>query len=194
MTTIETLRVVPAGTTNRVVAAWAGAHPLLRGVVIASCATSVVLGAAVPAPTAVRWSIAVAGVVLALAGMVDVREHKLPNRLLLGALATVTVGVLATSSVALTVGATLGMLLGGGLMLLVRLTRGVGMGDVKMAGVVGASAGAVEIVAAPIAIAVAAFAAATFGLMTRRHRLPLGPALWLGWGVSMAACAAGWLS
>ena len=86
------------------------------------------------------------------------------------------------------------MLLGGGLMLLVRLTRGVGMGDVKMAAVVGASAGAVALMAAPVALAVASFAGATFGVITRRQRLPLGPALWLGWAVALGACAAGWLS
>ena len=194
MTSIETLRVAPAGTTDRVVAAWADAHPVTRRAVAAACVTSAALGSAVSAPTTVRWSIAVVGVVLAVAAMVDVQEHKLPNRLLLGALTSVTVGVLATSNVALAVSVALGMLLAGGLMLLVRLTRGVGMGDVKMAAVVGASVGAVELMAAPIAVAVAAFAAASFGVITRRQRLPLGPALWLGWAVALGACAAGWLS
>jgi len=194
MTSIETLRVAPAGTTDRVVAAWADAHPVTRRAVAAACVTSAALGSAVSAPTTVRWSIAVVGVVLAVAAMVDVQEHKLPNRLLLGALTSVTVGVLATSNVTLAVSVVLGMLLAGGLMLLVRLTRGVGMGDVKMAAVVGASVGAVELMAAPIAVAVAAFAAASFGVITRRQRLPLGPALWLGWAVALGACAAGWLS
>ena len=194
MTSIETLRVAPAGTTDRVVAAWADAHPVTRRAVAAACVTSAALGSAVSAPTTVRWSIAVVGVVLAVAAMVDVQEHKLPNRLLLGALTSVTVGVLATSNVALAVSMAVGMLLAGGLMLLVRLTRGVGMGDVKMAAVVGASVGAVELMAAPIAVAVAAFAAASFGVITRRQRLPLGPALWLGWAVALGACAAGWLS
>ncbi|MCY7297830.1 MAG: prepilin peptidase [Ilumatobacteraceae bacterium] len=194
MTTIETLRVTPARTTDRVVAAWAAAHAVLRRAVVAAWVTSAALSTAVPAPTTVRWSIAAVGVVLAIAAMIDVREHKLPNRLLLGALAAVVAGVLTASSVAVVASATIGMLLGGGLMLLVQLTRGVGMGDVKMAGVVGATVGAVEINAAPVAIAVAAFAAAAYGLITRRQRVPIGPALWLGWAVSLAACAAGWLS
>ena len=194
MTSIETLRVAPAGTTDRVVAAWADAHPVTRRAVAAACVTSAALGSAVSASTTVRWSIAVVGVVLAVAAMVDVQEHKLPNRLLLGALASVSLGVMGASNVALAASATLGMLLGGGLMLLVRLTRGVGMGDVKMAAVVGASVGAVELMAAPIAVAVAAFAAASFGVISRRQRLPLGPALWLGWAVALGACAAGWLS
>ena len=134
------------------------------------------------------------GTLLAVAAMVDVREHKLPNRLLLAGVLTVALVVLAASNVAIAVSAMLGMLIAGGLMMLVRLTRGVGMGDVKMAAVVGASVGAVELMAAPIAIAVAALAAATYGVITRRQRLPLGPALWLGWAVALGACAAGWLS
>lgn len=194
MTPIDTLRVAHVGTTDRVVAAWSDAHPVTRRAVVAACVTSAALGTVVTAPTPVRWSIAVAGLILVLAAMVDVHEHKLPNRMLLGALAFVTVGVLATSNAALVVSGALGLVLGGGLMLLVRLTRGVGMGDVKMAGVVGASVGAVELVAAPIAIAVAALAAATYGVITRRQRLPLGPALWLGWAVALGACSAGWLS
>ena len=194
MSSIETLRVAPAGTTDRVVAAWANAHPVTRRAVVAACVTSAALGSAVTAPVAVRWSIAAVGVILAVAAMVDVHEQKLPNRLLLGALASVSLGVLGASNVAIAASATLGMLLGGGLMLLVRLTRGVGMGDVKMAAVVGASAGAVALMAAPVALAVASFAGATFGVITRRQRLPLGPALWLGWAVALGACAAGWLS
>lgn len=194
MSSIETLRVAPVGTTDRVVAAWANAHPVTRRAVVAACVTSTALGTAVTAPVAVRWSIAAVGVILAVAAMVDVQEHKLPNRLLLGALTSVTVGVLGASNVAIAASATLGLVLGGGLMLLVRLTRGVGMGDVKMGAVVGASAGAVELMAAPVALAVASFAGATFGVITRRQRLPLGPALWLGWAVALGACAAGWLS
>ncbi len=194
MRTIEALRVTPARTTDRVIAAWVAAHAVLRRAVVAASVTSAALSTAVPAPTPVRWSIAAAGVILAVAALVDVREHKLPNRLLLGALAAVVAGVLTALSVAVVASATIGMLLGGGLMLLVRLTRGVGMGDVKMAGVIGASVGAVEINAVPLAMAVAALAAAVYGLMTHRQRVPIGPALWLGWAVTLAACVAGWLS
>ena len=194
MPMLESLRVTPACTTDRVFAAWAGAHTVLRRAVLAACVTSAALCSVVPAPTAVRFSIAAAGVVLAIAAMVDVREHKLPNRLLLGALAAVVAGVLMAAFVGVIVTATVGMLLGGGLMLLVYLTRGVGMGDVKMAGVVGASVGAVELRAVPVSIAVAAIVAATYGLVAHRQRVPLGPALWLGWAVSLAASAAGWMS
>ena len=194
MPTLETRRVAPARTTDRVVAAWAGAPTALRRAVLAACVTSAALCPLVAAPTTVRLSVAAAGAVLGVAAMVDVREHKLPNRLLLVALSAVVAGVLAAGSVDVVVRATVGMLLGGGLMLVVHLTRGVGMGDVKMAGVVGASVGAVELRAVPVSIAVAAILAAAYGLVAHRQRVSLGPALWVGWAVSLAATAAGWLS
>lgn len=77
-------------------------------------------------------------------------------------------------------------------MLVVHLSRGVGLGDVKLAAVVGASCGTSALAAAPLAIAVAAIAAAATGLLTRRTRLPLGPSLWAGWAVATAAAGAGW--
>lgn len=194
MTTIETVRVTPAPTAERVVAAWAAAHPVMRRAVLAACVTSAAISSVIPAPTSVRWSVAAVGVILAIAAMVDVHEYRLPNRLLLGALAAALAGAFAASSVSTLIAAAIGMLLGGGLMMLVHLSRGVGMGDVKMAGVVGVSVGAVEVNAVPVAIAVAAFVAAAYGLAAHRRRLPIGPALWFGWAVALAVCAAGWLS
>ncbi len=194
MTAIETVRGTPVPTADRVVAAWVAAHPFARRAVLAACVTSAAISSVIPAPTTVGWSISAVGVILAIAAMVDVHEHKLPNRLLLGALAVAVAGALAASSASTVMAAAIGMLLGGGLMLLVHLTRGVGMGDVKMAGVVGGSVGAVEVNAVPVAIAVAAFVAATYGLAARRRRLPIGPALWFGWAVALTVCAAGWLS
>lgn len=194
MRTVDTLRAQPVSTTNRVAAAWVDAHPVVRRAAIAACVSAVALSTAAPAPQSVQWGIAAVGAVLAAAATVDVHEHKLPNRLLLTALALVCASVVATADRATALSAISGLLIAGGLMLLVRLSRGVGMGDVKMAAVVGASVGAVNVMAAPVAIAVAALVAATYGTLSRRQRLPLGPALWLGWSVSLAACAAGWLS
>lgn len=192
--TDESLTGQTISTADRVAAAWAGAHPVLRGTAVAAGATAAALGTAVPAPQSVRWGIVAVGTVLAVAAIVDVAEHKLPNRLLLVALALVCTSVLAAADRATMVSAAAGFVIAGGLMLLVRLIHGVGMGDVKLAAVVGASVGAAHVMAAPIAIAVAALAAATYGFLARRKRLPLGPSLWLGWAVSLAACAAGWLS
>lgn len=194
MRTIETLRVRPVSTADRVTVAWVEAHPVVRRAVIAATVTAGALGTALPVPYTVRWSVAVVGAVLALAALVDVREHKLPNRLVGAALAVVLAGVLSTTTAAPLISALSGMVLAGGLMLLVRMIRGVGMGDVKMAAVIGASTGATAVVAAPLAIAIAALVAVVYGLLARRQRLPLGPALWAGWAISLAAVAAGWLS
>ena len=190
MKTIEALWAEPVATTDRVVAAWVEAHPVVRRAVIAASVTAAALSTAVAAPTAVRWSTATVGVILALAALVDVCEHKLPNQLLLGALAAVASAMVVAGS-HVVVSAILGLVLSGGLMMLVRLSRGVGMGDVKMAGVVGASVGSIELMAAPVAVAVAAAVAGVYGLLARRQRLPLGPSMWLGWAVALGACAAG---
>ncbi len=190
----ETLWVRPALTTDRVVVAWVGAHQVVRRCVIAATVMAGALGSALPVADAVRWSVAVVGAVLALAALVDVHEHKLPNRLVGTAMVVALVGVLSTTTAALLISSVSGMVLAGGLMLLVRLTRGIGMGDVKMAAVVGASTGATAVVAAPLAIAIAALVAVVCGVLTHRQRLPLGPALWAGWAISLAAVAAGWLS
>ena len=193
MTTIDTLRAEPATTADRVAAAWTDSHPVARRAVFAACVSAVAASLVVPAPTTVRWGIAAAGVLLAVASLVDVHEHKLPNRLLLAALLAAACGAVASLDRDVIVASLVGMVLAGGLMLLVRLSRGVGMGDVKMAAVVGASTGGVALTAAPLAVAIAALVAGVYGLLAHRRRVPLGPALWLGWALALAFSAAGWL-
>jgi leader peptidase (prepilin peptidase)/N-methyltransferase len=145
-------------------------------------------------------SAAAVGVILAIAALVDAHEHRLPNQLLAAALMVVGVGVIMSRAATVLRNSFIGMAVAGGLMLMVRLSRGVGMGDVKMAGVVGASVGASTstLFAAPIAIALAAFAAAVFGLFANRRRLALGPSLWFGWAAALALATAlplqGWSS
>ncbi|MGB8859006.1 MAG: prepilin peptidase [Ilumatobacteraceae bacterium] len=194
MNTIDTLRAEPVLTADRVVAAWAGARPLVRRALVAACAVAAVLSAVMPASPAVRWGIAVAGVLLAVAAMVDVHEHRLPNRLLAAALLASSVAAVSSLHREVVLSMVAGALVAGVPMLLVRLTRGVGMGDVKMAAVIGANVGAVSVVAAPVAIAIAALTAGLYGLLADRRRVALGPALWFGWAASLAGCAAGWLS
>ena len=197
MTTGEVLLGQQEPTTDRVIGAWAAAHPVTKRAVIAACVTAGAVGAAAPLPDAARVSAAATGMVLAVAALVDVHEHKLPNRLLLAALAVTGVGLAGSGQAPLLSRAMLGLVLAGGLMLLVRLTRGVGMGvgmgDVKMAGVIGAGVAPVAVVAAPLAIAVAALVASAYGLMARRDRLALGPALWLGWAAALGASSLRWL-
>ena len=122
---------------------------------------------------------------------VYLHEFRIPNRLLAAALASTLVAALAGGTVGR---ALLGTVVGGGLVLAVRLARTVGMGDVKMAGVVGASVAHQHLAAAPLAIAVAAFAAASVGVLLGRTRLPLGPALWLGWVVALVLPVGRWFA
>lgn len=194
MTTIDTLRAEPATTADRVAAAWSDAHPVARRSVLAACVSAVAASAVLPAAVTVRWSVAATGVLLAVASLVDLHERKLPNRLLVAALVVTAGGAAASLDRGVVMASVAGMVLAGGLMLLVRLSRGVGMGDVKMAGVVGASSGSVALVAAPLALAVAALVASVYGLLARRRRVPLGPALWFGWALVLGCTCAGWLA
>jgi prepilin signal peptidase PulO-like enzyme (type II secretory pathway) len=194
MATIERVRAQPAVTADRVSEAWASAHTVTRRCVLAACLTSGGLAVLLPGPLVTRVALLLTGVLLAIAALVDVHEHKLPNRLLASALAVTVAGSLATFEAATIVRTGAGLLIGGGLLLLVRLVRGVGMGDVKMAGVVGASTASFHLLAAPAAIAVAAFAASAYAVAARRQRLVLGPALWLGWASALLTVTLRWWS
>ena len=195
MKAVGVMQVAPAGpdaTAERLGRAWDHATYLVRRATVLAAATSLVVGATAPAPVAVRGGMATTGVLFVLASLVDVHERRLPNRLLAAALLAALASVAVGPSVGDTAQAAIGAAFGGGLVLGVRLVRGIGMGDVKMAAVVGASVGYVSIGAVPVAIAVAAAVAAGVGLVGRRTSLPFGPALWLGWAVVLTATSMGW--
>lgn len=177
-------------TIERVERAWARASAITRRASVAACLTVGGLAAALSTDLSLRVALALTGALLIAAALVDVHEHRLPNALVAAAFATSVIGAAATLDLVSLAGLLGGTLVAGGAMLAVRLTRGVGMGDVKLAGVIGASAGSLSLPAAPLAIGVAAVVAATFGLATGRRRVPLGPSLWLGWAVSVAAFVA----
>lgn len=177
-------------TIERVERAWARVGATTRRASVAAGLMVGGLAAVLSADWSVRVAIAITGALLIAAALVDVHEHRLPNALLVAAFATSVIGAAAALDLESLAGSLGGALVAGGAMLAVRLTRGVGMGDVKLAGAIGASAGSLSLPAAPLAIAVAAVVAATFGLATGRRRVPLGPSLWLGWAVSVAAIVA----
>jgi len=179
-------------TTSRVRNAWTCVTDTARRAALAAAVTSVAVGTAMPAPWSVRGATAFVGVLLVIAALVDLHERRIPNRLLtLAAVMTVAGAVSALNAHhLLLVG--LGALTGGGALLAVHLRRGVGMGDVKMAAIVGSSCGWLSFAAGPIAVAVAAFAASLYGVWSRRSSLALGPSLWFGWAISIAASSAGW--
>jgi prepilin peptidase CpaA len=161
---------------------------------MAANVTAVLLAMTLPSSLSVQIAVVAVGVVLVAAAVVDVHERRLPNRLLLFGGSIALAGSALSGDRATLVASLLGGMIAGGSMLVVHLTRGVGMGDVKAAAVVGASAGSVVLVASPIAIAVSAVAAAMYGLAAHRVRLPLGPSLWLGWAVALFGTSSGWWS
>jgi prepilin signal peptidase PulO-like enzyme (type II secretory pathway) len=181
-------------TRRRVERAWERADEGVRRAAAAASVTGVLLALTLPSSLSVRIAAGVVGTVLVAAAVVDVHERRLPNRLLLLGGAVALAGAALTGDGATLVASSLGATIAGGSMLVVRLTRGVGMGDVKAAAVVGASAGSVALVASPIAIAVSAFVAAVYGLAAHRVRLPLGPSLWFGWAVALFGTSSGWWS
>ncbi|MFZ9629589.1 MAG: hypothetical protein ACO3C1_09605 [Ilumatobacteraceae bacterium] len=204
----------------------------LRAHVIAG-AVGATAGAIVPVGIITRCSFGATGGALAIAALVDVRTHRLPNRLVAIAAAAAVVGTtcdgvitaarvassgappdptggvlhgavsgmtggdpaanvatrIAVTMVAALVGAVGGALMAGLPMLVVHLSRGVGMGDVKAAAAIGASAALVAWWAAPLACAVAALGAAAFGAVARRPRVALGPCLVVGWWTAVVVAA-----
>lgn len=181
----------------RVAAAWQHGSALARHSFAAACFTSVALVLPLQAAPTVNGAAAVVGVILAVAALVDCREQRLPNQLLGAASIVVVVGVVLARDVTLARYSLMGATSAGALMLIVRLSRRVGMGDVKMAAVVGGSVGAstASLLGGPIAIALTAFSASSFGLIANCRRLALGPSLWFGWAAALAITASlptGW--
>ncbi|MFM2076780.1 MAG: Type leader peptidase family, partial [Actinomycetota bacterium] len=194
MSAVSAMRVAPTThrTTDRLRAAWQGGTAVVQRAAVAALVTSLVVGVTATGGWPVQGSTAFVGMVFVGAALVDVHEHRLPNRLLQLAAAGVLAGWATAFDGRLVARSLAGALVAGGALLVVHLGRGVGMGDVKMAAVVGASAGTIALVAAPIAIVVAALTASAYGALARRSSVALGPALWFGWVAAVASASAGW--
>lgn len=194
MNTIDAMRVAPAipNTAERIQRAWWHAHPVVRRATAAALATSVVVPMVWSAHWWLRLVVAATGVLLALAALVDVHELKIPNRLLALAALVALAGPVALLDRVVLIRVLVGSAVAGGALLVVSVRRGVGMGDVKMGGVVGGSVGSAALLAPPIAIAIATLCAAVFGVLTRRRRVALGPALWVGWALTLIFFSTGW--
>ena len=173
--------------------AWRATKPLRRRqAIVAALAT---IGIAAFATTAVPTAIAVViGMVGLLAGaiaIVDLHEHRIPNRLLTLSLAAVVAGATVGSFV--TSGHIVGEVIVGLIvaafpLFAVRYGHGLAMGDVKMAAVLGAAGGLIHPVVGLITVFVAALSSGVFALNHKRKRLALGPWLWAGFGT---ACTIG---
>lgn len=175
----------PSRVARRVANAWSTAAPAPRVAALAAVATSVWLGLDA-AHRLLGVGLLLAGVALVAGALVDHVEQRIPNLVVAVALlAAMAAPVLAGHGRAL-VGAVVGGVVAGLALLVVRLARGLGMGDVKMGAAVGASSGSVVLLAAPVAVALSSFSVAVFGLVSGRRRVALGPWLWFGWAGSLA--------
>jgi len=181
------------GTAARVQRAWQETTFSVRIATTVAIAGSGTVCVGLPFAGSKGWW-GVCGVLLALASLVDVCERRLPNPLLAFACAASLVPICLRADPAMAGRALLGGGLALGILAVVHVARGVGMGDVKMAGVVGVSVGCLAWTAALVAVACAATAGALYGLLWRRRRAAFGPALWFGWMSALIGLSTGWWS
>ena len=192
-------------TGRRISSAWSAAGALSRwwAAVLAAVACGVVVDAVRhpgnPALHPVGAAALIAVVVLAgAAAIVDLHEHRIPNRLLswsAGAVVAAAVWFAATDGFGAQSRHHLAAIAAGALaagvpMMVVRLQRGLGMGDVKLAFVLGGAAGLVHPLLGVATVFGAALGAGLYGLFRHRTRLALGPWLWGAWVVSLTAALA----
>ena len=178
-----------SSTMARVNLAWRVLTPRRRGAVLAGVAGAIgiALAAARQVPVASAVAIGAVGVLAAGAAVVDVHEHRSPNRLVWSALIVVAVaaGFAGWRTVA---DVLVGLVIGSVPLFVVRYDKGLGLGDVKFAAALGAAGGLVHPGVGLVAVWAAALASGVFALRTDRLRLALAPWLWAGF---VAACAAG---
>lgn len=154
----------------------------------AAIALAVVAVLAVGAIPAVLPLLYIAAITPALCAS-DLLRHRLPNRLVLPAFAVLLVAMLIESlrTMVVPVPAMVAGLAYFGLMLALSVAGGMGMGDVKLAGVLGLSAGMIGVEAAlasPLLAFLAGGVAAAIVLIAARGRrgirIPFGPFMLLG--------------
>ena len=184
------------GTAARIERAWCEVTTPVRTVarlaIGASVALAVYLAVGTRSLGAAGTCWGVCGVVLALAAVVDVHERRLPNELLAAAGIASLLPMCLRGDAGMAFRALLGGSLAGVLLMTVRVARGVGMGDVKMAAVVGVSVGALGWRLALVAVGAAAAGGAAYGVARRRQRIAFGPALWFGWMSALVGLSTGW--
>jgi Flp pilus assembly protein protease CpaA len=180
-------------TATRLVDAWRATKPLRRrqAVLAALAMVGVAAFATVAVPTASAVVIGIVGLLAGASAIVDLHEHRIPNRLLTLSLIAVVIGaVLGALFVSgYIVGEVIvGLIVAAFPLFAIRYGHGLAMGDVKMAGVLGAAGGLIHPIVGLITVFVAALASGVFALIHHRRRLALGPWLWAGFGT---ACTIG---
>lgn len=139
-------------------------------------AAAALLGAAIGIEPAVLTVLAVA----AVAAIVDLRERRIPDELVL--LASAVVVVMTVFGSASPTGVALGAVAAAGPLLLIHVVSpaAMGFGDVKLALPLGGALGAVDPVLALVALCVASAVTAAAGLAGGRTALPFAPGLVVG--------------
>ncbi len=180
-------------TGRRVTTAWSAVDALARWwmVLVGALVAGAVIDTVEHHP-AVGFEMRSAVAVLAVAAltgaaaMVDLHEHRIPNRLL--GWSSFIVGVaLIGSDIGAVLAVAAGLLGAAVPMIVVRLHRGIGMGDVKLAGVLGAAGGLVHPSLGVALVFVAALASGLYGALRGIRRLALGPWLWTAWSAVTTA-------
>lgn len=192
-TTPAAMRSAVQPTATRLLTAWRAAKPIRKRQAALACLVTVGIAAAATTtvPTASAIVIGIVGLLAGAIAIVDLHERRIPNHLLTLALITVVVGALLGTLFTSdrTAGAVLvGLIVAAFPLLAIRYGNGLAMGDVKMAGVLGAAGGLIHPVVGLITVFVAALSSGIFALIHNRKRLALGPWLWAGFGT---ACAIG---
>lgn len=165
----------------RVDEAWSALAAHRRALVTAGVAANLAMAVAatsVVSPLSAA-ALATVGLVAGAAAVVDVHEHRIPNRLLSLSLAVVVLVALVERGT--TIGAVVVSALVASVPLwIVRYGKGLGIGDVKFAAALGAAGGLVHPFTGLGVVWLAALASGTFAAVRRKRSLALGPWLWAG--------------
>lgn len=159
-----------------------GREPGTGMFLVAVVAVAIVVVTAVAGTVAALAAAVAAG---AAAASVDLRTHRIPNRLVALAAIAASAGVVEATVLgerAALLAATLGVLGLAGPLLVVHLIApiAIGFGDVKLAVALGAAVGLVDQRLGVLALCIATGVTGVVGLVLRRQTLPLGPGLVVG--------------
>ena len=179
-------------TLERVERAWTALSSRRRTLVVVGAVAVLGVGAVatrvVSAPIAAV--IVFVGLLAATAAVVDQHEQRIPNTIITIALATVLGAAAAMALLGdgwTVVDVFVSLAMAAFPLWAVRYGKGLALGDVKLAAVLGATVGLVHPFAGLFLVWCAALASGVFALKTHRNRLVLGPWLWAGYVTAGAA-------
>jgi hypothetical protein len=187
----RSMELSSASTLSRVGAAWSALGRRRRILVAAGVAlvTGIAITSTTVVPLASAVALALVGGLAGAAAVVDQHEQRLPNALVAASLCIVGAAAVLDGAWT-TVDVVISMAMASFPLWAVRYGKGLALGDVKFAAVLGAAAGLVHPFAGLVVVWSAAVASGVFALATRRNRLVLGPWLWAGYAAAGSAAIA----